>query len=266
MTDDKDKTQTTEPTKGLEPLNDQEATQSTVPMQTRQQPPMQHQPVKSVPPPPPASIPQAKPAQSQRPTGNPPPRAARPAPKGTARHRRDNALYLPLWSIILMLFSVFSIAAVIVFIVIAAGQRENMPQGQAIVIISSPIPTQAGQIPISPATATLPPEADQGIITVPPTFALSGPTLVAVELSPTPKTITVGEQVIVIDVGIQKLNVRDTPGVVGTNIVFRADEGSIMKVIGGPQQADGLTWWEIQDTINPQLSGWAASNYLQVTP
>jgi hypothetical protein len=100
----------------------------------------------------------------------------------------------------------------------------------------------------------------------PATFALSGPTLRPVEISPTPRIITIGEQVVVIDVGVQQLNVRDEPGVIDTAIIFRAEEGSIFTIIDGPRQADGLTWWQIQDPYNTSRTGWAASNYLQIAP
>jgi hypothetical protein len=191
----------------------------------------------------------------------------RPPPRpGTARHRRDNALYLPLWSLIVMLMCVMVTAATIVLLVI--GLRGGAPEESApVIIVSSPIPTERPEsFPVSPATATIPPAYDDlGIIQPQPTIGLIGPTLPPVIFSPTPRSITVGENVIVVDVGLNQLNVRDMPGVNGTTIIFRADEGTIFTIIGGPQQSDGLTWWQIQNPSNPTLSGWAASNYLEIT-
>jgi hypothetical protein len=207
---------------------------------------------------------QSRPAQAVQ--GQPPrqlpPRSSR---RGRARARRDSGLYLPLWSLILMLFAVMATAAGIVLLVIALGGNDA-PQNSPIVIVSSPVPTtRPDSFPMSPATATLPPEADSLRNRPQVTFGLSGPTLPPVEISPTPQRITVGGQILVIDVGANQLNVRNTAGVIGTAIVFLADEGSIFNVVDGPQQADGLTWWKIQDPNNTANTGWAASNYLQPT-
>lgn len=92
-------------------------------------------------------------------------------------------------------------------------------------------------------------------------FAMAGPTLPAVVFTPTPEQIAVGRTVEVVDVGDQQLNVREQPGIVDIGIVFRAPEGSRFIVGDGPSQADGLTWWRIDDP-GAGRSGWAASNYL----
>ena len=207
---------------------------------------------------------QPRPAQAilGQPPQQLPPRSSR---RGRARARRDSGLYLPLWSLILMLFLVMAAAAGIVLFVVALGGN-NAPESRPIVIVSSPIPTtRPDSFPMSPATATLPPEADSLRNRPQVTFGLSGPTLPPVEISPTPERITVGGQIVVIDVGPNQLNVRDTAGVIGTAIVFLADEGSIFTIVDGPQQADGLTWWKIQDPNDVTVAGWAASNYLQPT-
>ena len=78
--------------------------------------------------------------------------------------------------------------------------------------------------------------------------------------------VGVNRQVIVVDVGAQQLNVRDTAGVIGTTVLFRAEEGTIFNVVDGPQQVDGLLWWKIQAPNNTARTGWAASNYLQIRP
>jgi hypothetical protein len=70
----------------------------------------------------------------------------------------------------------------------------------------------------------------------------------------------------VIDVGDQQLNVRELPGVIDVDVVFRAPENTLFTIIAGPSQGDGLTWWQLQDPDNPQRVGWAASNYLEVVP
>ncbi len=203
----------------------------------------------------------------------PPPRrsAAPPARatprRGRARSRRDSGLYLPLWSLALVLVIVMATVAGLVLLVLSIGGNEA-PEAPPVVIVSSPVPTdRPAGFAASPATPTIPPELDpisggSAPPSVPP-LRMDGPTLPAVEFTATPMTIIVGRQVRVIDVGAQQLNVRDAPGVTGSTVVFRAEEESTFNVIGGPQQADGLTWWQIEDPFNLTRTGWAASNYLQ---
>ena len=93
-----------------------------------------------------------------------------------------------------------------------------------------------------------------------------GPTLQPVIFSPTPRNMAIGEQVTVVGVGITQLNIRNEPGVNGTTIIFRVDDGMIFTIVDGPQFSDGLTWWQIENPSNTQMKGWAASNYLELIP
>lgn len=77
-----------------------------------------------------------------------------------------------------------------------------------------------------------------------------------------PTSLAVGMPVRVAYVGEQELNIRSLPGIAGSQILFRAADGSAFHIIGGPQPADGFTWWQIQDPAS-QLGGWAVANYLQ---
>ncbi|GAB4509086.1 MAG: hypothetical protein OHK0046_03410 [Anaerolineae bacterium] len=212
----------------------------------------------------------------------------RVARRGSARERRDNGLYLPLWSLALMLIVVIGITGGIVLLVISLGGR-SAPESPPVILVSSPVATQRpAEFPVVPATATIPPQFDPNVSgtggsapevasgetagganslpTAPATFALSGPTLPPVIFTPTPRSISIGERVLVIDVGDQQLNVRDNPGVAGTSILFRVVEGTEFVIVDGPRQADGLTWWRIQSPLNQSQIGWAASNYLEIAP
>ena len=202
----------------------------------------------------------------------PPRRSTQPLPRATprrgrARSRRDSGLYLPLWSLALVLVIVMVTVGGLVVLVLSIGGNEA-PEAPPVVIVSSPVPTDPPPegVAASPATAPSPPELDpiSGGNAPPPVppLRMAGPTLPAVEFTATPMTIAVGRQVRVVGVGVQQLNVRDEPGVTGSTVVFRAEEDSTFNVVGGPQQADGLTWWQIEDPFNLTRTGWAASNYL----
>lgn len=182
-----------------------------------------------------------------------------------------------------MLLLVFGLTAGIVALALNMGGRHAQgvvnPQGtlipptqpEPVLIVSSPIATERpADFPASPATATIPPQFDpnlvQGLFQAPPDFRLSGPILPTLVLTPTPVALVIGATVIVTDVGDQELNIRDAAGIFGTNIVLRAPQGQQFIVIGGPEQQDNLTWWQIQDSANPARSGWASAQYLRAIP
>lgn len=217
---------------------------------------------------PPPRVQQAAPVRERRPG----PHVERITKRGRARARRESGFYLPLWSLGLMLLGVVVVAAGIVIAVLNLGGREAPEADPIVVIITAPPTERPAEFPAAPATPTIPPEVDpnvQGIPDVPtPTvaLALSGPTLAPVVFSPTPRVLGVGERVIVQDVAPDQLNVRDNPGVTDSSVVFRASEDTAFVIVDGPQQADGLTWWQVQDPNNNTRIGWAASNYLVLAP
>jgi hypothetical protein len=95
-------------------------------------------------------------------------------------------------------------------------------------------------------------------------FIMQGTVLPTPYITPTALSISIGATIRVIDVGDQQLNVRELPGVIDVDVVFRAPENTLFTIVDGPSQGDGLTWWKIQDPQSSQRSGWAASNYLEV--
>jgi uncharacterized protein YgiM (DUF1202 family) len=113
------------------------------------------------------------------------------------------------------------------------------------------------------ASPTIPLEINPDSQQQPQSFALEGPTLEPVILSPTPETIAVGKQVIVIVAEDSGLNVRSGPGL-DNEVRFIADNGETFTIIGGPTQADSITWWQLQDPTDNSRSGWASASYLQV--
>lgn len=192
--------------------------------------------------------------------------AQRESQPGTARYRREHAVVLPLWSLALMILLVLVAVAGIVALVLSMG-GSDAPDEPPVVVMRSAVPTERpASFPAVPVTPTLPPFADRSVQQPQGTFALAGPTLATPAISPTPRPVDIGTRVIVVDVGDQQLNVRDAPGVFGTVVIFRAQEGSTFNVVEGPQQVDGLTWWRVQSITDPTQTGWAAANYLQAPP
>lgn len=170
----------------------------------------------------------------------------------------------PWWAFMIMLVLVGGAVIGLVVLVLALGGRVPPAAPPRLEVITADT-TQLARLSVA---AALTPAASLEPITGRPqvTFQMSGPVLPTPVLTPTPEIIAIGKTIIVIDVGAQQLNVRDRAGVNGTTIVFRAPEQSQFVIAEGPVQADGLTWWRIQDPTNATRTGWAASNYLQALP
>jgi hypothetical protein len=179
--------------------------------------------------------------------------------------RQNNGLYLPIWSVLLMLVVVIAAAVGVIALIVTAGGRRPDP-GEPVVVIVTPEPSATplpDATPLIAPSATVPPVQGAGATFEGPlpNFALEGPTLPPVVLSPTPIQITVGAAVIV-DAS-DGLNIRDAAGL-STNILYRADDQTLFNVIDGPQLVDNLTWWRVQSPIDPTQGGWAAADYLRV--
>ncbi len=173
--------------------------------------------------------------------------------------RSRNPLYVPAWSVGIMLLLVVGIVFSIIFLAMQLGGK-TAPAGQPQVIIITAIPSNTPAVQQT-ATATTPlVEAlptFQGPI---PTFALEGPTLAPIILSPTPVEITIGATVIV---NVDGLNIRSEAGT-GNKVVTNGNKGDRFTVIDGPQEANNYTWWHITDPEDPSRDGWAAADYLDV--
>jgi hypothetical protein len=190
-------------------------------------------------------------------------RSQRRPPDRRPRERRDSGFYLPVWSVALMLLLVFGVASGMILLVISLGGQTAPESGPRIVIITAAPTSPSETNVLSPVSPTIPIQVGQGTQDQPLSFELQGPTLEPVVLSPTPETIGVGKRVVVVDAQDSGLNVRSGPGL-DNEVRFIADNGNTFTVIGGPTQANSLTWWQVQDPSDTSRTGWAAASYLQV--
>ncbi|MBW4436143.1 MAG: SH3 domain-containing protein [Pleurocapsa minor GSE-CHR-MK-17-07R] len=190
--------------------------------------------------------------------------AAAEAARSRVRSRGESALYLPLWSVLLMLGIVFVAAFGLMALVYSLGGSATSSSSPRIVIYTAipsdtPLPGETGEAP-PVVIATVNPNATSSGPA--PVFALEGPTLQPVILSPTPITINIGSTV---SVNADSLNVRAGAGT-DQELLFTASLGTLLRVVDGPRSATGLTWWQVQNPADPSQIGWAASEFLDAQP
>lgn len=180
----------------------------------------------------------------------------------TARERRDSGLYLPWWSLLVLLAGVALVATLGILGLGSLGGR-FAPGGETPVVI------------VITSTPTRQPTVRPTLINTPTPFSFApSPTALAVLPSATPAIglltpapealeLRVGATIEVIDVGTAGLNVRDGAGT-AFRVQFIAREGSRFEVIGGPEEANDFTWWQLRGVENPDQTGWAVADFLSV--
>ncbi len=120
-----------------------------------------------------------------------------------------------------------------------------------------------GLKPLSSATGA-PPTAR--VITITPSPAIPTPTLAPEQIvptlvvaSPTPAGLYIGGSAVVAGTG-SALRLRSDPGLQSTTLKT-VDDGTRLKILEGPRDADGLTWWRLEDAADG-AQGWAAAKFL----
>lgn len=89
------------------------------------------------------------------------------------------------------------------------------------------------------------------------------PTATQPALSITIDGIQVGLFVQIYGTGGDGLRLRREPGT-NADILFLGYESEVFKVVDGPKEADGFTWWYLTAPYDEKRSGWAASRFLRV--
>lgn len=188
--------------------------------------------------------------------------AARRAYKRALRRAR-NPLYFSLPSLALMLLLVLLTCALTLALVFVL---RNEPEHAALAPIIEVVEAESNAAdvaqPIEPAATALPEVEVILAAETPENMVLEGPAIPTVIITNTPIPLRVGVQAEVYDVGSDKLNIRNRPSLTDSQVLFRESEGKLFDVIGGPQEADGFSWWQVRDP-QFQVEGWAVANYLR---
>jgi len=120
--------------------------------------------------------------------------------------------------------------------------------------------------PPTQPTVEITPTATPALPTVAP-FPTATPTPKPTPTPSVPTEIEVGGYVKVIGAEADGLRFRWGPGMDTVTKKF-IEDGAILKVLDGPEEADGLTWWRLEDPEEEDADlkiGWAADDWLKPT-
>jgi len=173
------------------------------------------------------------------------------------RKRQPAGPLPPLWSIIATgLIAVAMAGCAIAALVALGGGSSSRGQRNVLLYVTPALPSQTPDLDERFSTPSTTPGINSSA-TPAQSIVLLGPTLVPTDTAtPTAITIAVGTRVIVISQG--GVNVRSAPGTSNPRN-FVANFNETYNVIGGPERADDLTWWEIRDSGSNE-TGWIAEN------
>lgn len=190
----------------------------------------------------------------QRPRG---PRPGTPSPpyrgrRGSRPKRapRDSGLYLPWWSLVILILVVGGAALGLMVLALNLSGANLSDQEPQVIVVTGQLqqPTTGGQ-QAGPPTA---------IATFQPTLAPDAPTAAA-SRTPLPGGCLLNDEVIVFGTGGVGLNLRDEPG---GEVSFIAREGDRMLVIDGPVFFDDVEWCQVRSTSQSSSFGWASLEFL----
>jgi len=95
-----------------------------------------------------------------------------------------------------------------------------------------------------------------------PTPTPAPPTATPLPPTPIPAGIRPGVTVQVVNTGEDGMSFRTGPGTKYVRIEVLKD-GAVLKVVGGPEKADGFTWWRLQ--AEGGTIGWGVEDFLEPT-
>ena len=156
-----------------------------------------------------------------------------------------------LWIGLGAIVTVLAIAVAVLWVRLLLDIPEATSEPTPTVIVQTAVPTSppptATMAGASPAEPTLPAEAaDQPVATDVPTPIPEGEIGVGLSV-----TVVAGDG----------LFLRAQPDSAGDNILTLMPEGTVLEVIGGPEDDGDLVWWQLR--MDDGTEGWGAGQYLQ---
>ncbi len=188
--------------------------------------------------------------------------AARRSYKRALRRAR-NPLYFSLRSLVLLVALVMAASAMTLILVFAMRREPTSTRlAPVIQVVDSSMVSGAAELLTAPEATSVPEVQVIMAAETPQSLMLEGPAIPTVIITNTPVPLRVGLQAAVYGVGNDKLNIRNSPSLTESQVLFREDAGKRIEIIGGPHEADGFTWWQVRDP-QFQVQGWAVARYLR---
>jgi hypothetical protein len=131
------------------------------------------------------------------------------------------------------------LVAAVVFLMRPGGAPPAATPTVPVAAIAPPIPTNTPPPPPSPTAAPT---------VAPPT--------------PAPLVLAIGAKAQITGLNGAGLNVRSAPGT-KARILGRLTEGVTAQIVAGPQNADGVAWWQVTGWDTKGTPGWASAKYLK---
>jgi hypothetical protein len=133
----------------------------------------------------------------------------------------------------------------VMYILLKQNRSPQSPVGAVTAVLTIiPASTNTSEVPEIGSTEEITPTA-----TVLPT--------------PLPGSIVLGAYVQITGTGGDGLRLRSGPGL-DHQALFLGVDAEVYQVEGGPEDADGYTWWQLVAPLDTSRSGWAVSDYLEV--
>ena len=119
--------------------------------------------------------------------------------------------------------------------------------------------SQTPQTTLTPLAVTILPAPTETPVTIIPTSIFT-PTPTP-ELGPLPGIMGIGAYAKVSNTGGAGLRIRQSATTEALTQFIAMDE-EVFKIIGGPVEKNGFTWWQLEANYDKNRTGWAAEEYL----
>lgn len=134
-------------------------------------------------------------------------------------------------------------------LIVVGGALRNMAHGTSpstpvLTVVAIPSPT-----PTVPAYTPAPTDTPQ-------------PTSVAVPTSAIGRPIGTGTLVEVFGTEGDGLRIRQAPSLTA-EVLLSGLDSEVFEVVGGPVEADGFRWWNLQNPYDSSKMGWAVEDFLR---
>ncbi len=149
---------------------------------------------------------------------------------------------------LVLILAVVAVIAILLWVLQSCGVFGASGSKDATPTVKPTVTLAAGQAATGDGLASTPTPAPPTATPLPPT--------------PIPATIRPGISVQVVNTDAKGASFRYGPGTKYARIEVLND-GDVLKVVGGPEKADGFTWWRLQNEA--VIIGWVVEDFLEPT-